>query len=101
MGHRVMEHQKGCPSPQEKRRKASLKKNETGRIDKIPQGNPFILLLSSVVNEQNDNKLVNVLFFRTDELSDSAIFCPSQISINVLFCASYDIVYTDDAGCFL
>ena len=38
IGHPGLEHEKGCPSPQAKGRKASLKGNETDRIGEIAPG---------------------------------------------------------------
>ena len=67
MGNLSLEHEKGCPSPQAKSRKASLKGDETGRIGVSASEISFNPQLYSVVKEQNDKLLFKKPVFQ-DEL---------------------------------
>jgi hypothetical protein len=64
IGHPGLEHEEDRPSPQAKRRKASLKGDETGRIGEIVPEIRSHPQLSSFVKEQNNKKLLKTLFFR-------------------------------------
>ena len=75
MGHRVMEHEKDCSSPQEKGRKTSRKENETGRIGKSHRDNPFFLNFLQLSKSDATTKLVKTLFFRVDYVDLRTLTC--------------------------